>query len=136
MDSNLDRQCFACNDINRPGAVSTRVFYKEGSVMPWRTLENRLILGLSIIGLIFGFALIYWGFTISYACPVQLVGQPSTCPDSPRLLIGAGVVTVVLSLLGLLYSTRRHKPQSHLAQGTGKSGLPSHLSTVGNHKAV
>ena len=99
-------------------------------------LVDRMLLVLSSIGLILGLALIFWGFTISYACPAQLVGQPPTCPEAPRWLILVGVAAVLLSLAGLFFSLRKPKLSSSSILLLALRAIQPQLIGIGRRSAL
>ena len=79
-------------------------------------LSNRDFKILSILGLLFGVGVSYFGETGSCACPAQTVGQPA--PFNPfQAEVEVGIVVVAVSMVRVVFSFRR-KATSEAPYGT------------------
>jgi hypothetical protein len=72
-------------------------------------LSDRALGILSVIGLLFGVAMVYFGATTSCLCAVQIVGQPTPF-NWLRAEVEAGLAVIIVSAIGLALSFRKAKP--------------------------
>jgi hypothetical protein len=66
-------------------------------------LSRREIRAFSVIGLLFGVGIAYFGATTSCACPAQIVGQPTPF-NWLKVEVEAGLIIIIVSAVGLIFS--------------------------------
>jgi hypothetical protein len=71
-------------------------------------LSNEDIKALSVLGLLFGVGLVYFGVTGSCACPASVVGKPAPF-NQFQGEIAIGVIAIIVSIVGAAFSFRKPK---------------------------